>query len=114
MAKRSGGPNKSVAIRDYKAAHSDAGPKAIAEALGKDGVKVTPAFVSTVLSNDRRKAGKARRRRRGGVGRRGAPRGGLRGNRALANLIQAKKLAEQMGGIEPARRALNALAKLLG
>jgi hypothetical protein len=108
MAKKSGGPNKSVAIREYKAAHGDAGPKAIAEALGKDGLKVTPAFVSTVLSNDRRKAGKGRRRRRGG--RRGAP----RGNQALASLIQAKKLAEQMGGIEPARRALNALAKLLG
>jgi|SRR5687768_13747453 hypothetical protein len=108
MAKKSGGPNKSVAIRDYKASHGDAGPKAIAEALAKEGIKVTPAFVSTVLSNDKRKAGKTRRRRRGG--RRGAP----RANKQLASLIQAKKLADEMGGIEPARKALNALAKLLG
>jgi hypothetical protein len=108
MAKKSGGPNKSVAIRDYKAAHDDAGPKAIAEALGKDGIKVTPAFVSTVLSNDKRKSGKGKRGKRGG--RRGAP----RADKGLASLIQAKKLAEQMGGIEPARKALNALAKLLG
>jgi len=109
MAKKSGGPNKSVAIREYKAANGDAGPKAIAEALSKDGIKVTPAFVSTVLSNDKRRTGKGRRRR-------GGRRGGGRpsGNKALASLIQAKKLAEQMGGIEPARRALNALAKLLG
>ena len=108
MAKKSGGPNKSVAIREYKSSHGDAGPKAIAEALGKDGIKVTPAFVSTILSNARRKSGKTRRRRR--AGRAGAP----RGNRSLAQLMQAKKLAKQMGGIEPARRALDSLAKLLG
>ncbi len=108
MAKKSGGPNKSVAIRDYKAAHGDAGPKAIAEGLAKDGIKVTPAFVSTVLSNDKRKSGKGRR------GKRRGRRPGPQGNQALASLIQAKKLAEQMGGIEPARKALNALAKLLG
>src|SRR5688572_31370946 len=109
MARKSAaGPNKSAAIRAYKDSHASAGPKEITEALGKDGVKVTPAFVSTVLSNDKRKGRKGRRRGRGG--RRGAP----RGNQALANLLQAKRLAEQMGGIEPARRALNALAKLLG
>lgn len=108
MAKKSGGPNKSNAIRNYKANHSDAGPKEIAEALGKDGVKVTPAFVSTVLSNDKRKGGNGRRRRRGR--RPGRP----GGNKTMATLIQAKKLAEQMGGIERARRALNALSKLLG
>ena len=34
--------------------------------------------------------------------------------RPIAALMQAKKLAEQMGGIERARRALNALARLLG
>jgi hypothetical protein len=64
--------------------------------------------VSTVLSNDKRKSGKGRRGKRGG--RRGAP----RADKGLATLIQAKKLSDQMGGIEPARKALNALAKLLG
>ena len=109
MAKKSGGPNKSVAIRSYKADHGDAGPKAIAEALSKDGIKVTPAFVSTVLSNDKRKSGKGRRR-----GRKPGRKAGSGGNKTFNSLVQAKKLAEQMGGIEPARRALNALAKLLG
>src|SRR5688572_11720749 len=108
MAKKSGGPNKSNAIRNYKANHSDAGPKEISEALSKDGVKVTPAFVSTVLSNDKRKGGNGRRKRRGGR-RPGRP----GGNKTMATLIQAKKLAEQMGGIERARRALNALSRLL-
>lgn len=107
MAKKSGGPNKSLAIRDYKAAHDDAGPKDIAAALSKDGVKVTAGFVSTVLSNDRRKDGKVKKRR----GRRPAA---AAGQDALTNLIQAKKIVDQMGGIEPARKALDALAKLLG
>jgi hypothetical protein len=97
------GPSKSEAIRNYKSKNPDAGPKAIAAALADDGIKVTPAFVSTVLSNDKRKGG--------GTGRRGRRPGG--GNASLDNLIQAKKLAEQMGGIEQARAALDALARIL-
>jgi hypothetical protein len=95
-----------VAIRTYKADHQDAGPKAISEALAKDGIKVTPAFVSTVLSNAKRKGGKGRR------GRKPGPRGGGT-NKTLQNLMQAKKLADQFGGVEPALKALQALAKLL-
>jgi len=102
--KAAAGPNKSAAIRAYKDSHASAGPKEITEALGKDGVKVTPAFVSTVLSNDRRKGRKGRRKG-------GRPRGSAN---AFADLVQAKKLADQMGGVEKARAALNALAKILG
>jgi hypothetical protein len=106
MARKSAaGPNKSAAIRAYKDSHASAGPKEITEALGKDGIKVTPAFVSTVLSNDRRKGRKGRRKG-------GRPRGG--GDNSFADLVQAKKLADQMGGVEKARAALNALAKILG
>ena len=99
------GPSKSEAIRSYKNANPDAGPKAIAAALGDDGIDVTPAFVSTVLSNDKRKTGRI-----GGRGRGRRPSGG---DASLDNLIQAKKLAEQMGGIEQARAALNALERIL-
>ena len=106
MARKAGGPSKSEAIRNYKAAHADAGPKAIAEALTKDGTKVSAQFVSTVLSNARKKAGKGRRGRRGG--RRAAA-----GSASLKQLVLAKKLAEKMGGVAEARQALNLLAKLL-
>lgn len=41
--------SKAKAIRAYKAGHPDAGPKEIAEALGKDGVEVTAGRVSAVL-----------------------------------------------------------------
>jgi hypothetical protein len=99
------GPNKSEAIRNYKNENPDAGPKAIAAALADDGIEVTPAFVSTVLSNDKRKSGRI------GVRGRGRRSGG--GDASLDNLIQAKKLAEQMGGIDQARAALDALERIL-
>ena len=99
------GPNKSEAIRSYKNANPDAGPKAISAALADDGIEVTPAFVSTVLSNDKRKTGR--------IGTRGRGRRPASSDASLDNLIQAKKLAEQMGGIEQARAALNALERIL-
>jgi hypothetical protein len=108
MAKKSGGPNKSLSIRSYKANHPSAGPKEIAAALAGDGVKVSPGFVSTVLSNARRKSGKKVR------GRRPGRRAGGGKPDAIAHLIQAKKLAEQMGGIDAARKALDSLARLMG
>ena len=97
---RKGGQNRSAIIRAYKEKNPDARPKGISEALAKEGVKVTPTYVSTVLSNERRKSGK-RRKKRGG------------GGRAYADLVQAKRLADAMGGIEKARTALNALARII-
>jgi hypothetical protein len=105
--KASAGPTKSAAIRAYKDSHEDAGPKEISEALAEDGIRVTPGFVSTVLSNERRKGRKGRRK--GGRNGRKAARGD-----SYANLVHAKRMSDRMGGIESARRALNALAKLLG
>ena len=99
MAKRGGGQNRSAAIRAYKDKNPDARPKAIAEGLAKDGVKVTAGYVSTVLSNERRKGGKRRKKRAG--------------TKAYADLVQAKRLSDAMGGIDKARAALNALAKIL-
>jgi hypothetical protein len=84
-------------------ANPNAKPKAVSEALNAQGVKVTPVYVSTIVSNERRKSGKRRRR--------GRPAGG--GSDLLANLILAKKLAAKMGGIKQARAALNTLAKVL-
>lgn len=107
MARKAGGPSKSKAIRDYKADNEDAGPKAIAEALAKDGIKVSAGFVSTVLSNARKKARKGRRGRRGG-----RPPMARRAN--LDQLVQAKKLVDTMGGVDKARQALDVLARLLG
>jgi hypothetical protein len=96
-----GGPTKSELIRSYKKSHGGAGPTEIAAALSKDGSKISPQFVSTVLSNDRRKSRKGRRAK-------------AAGNDSVQTLVLAKKLADQMGGIDQARTALNALARILG
>lgn len=47
---RSGGVNKSQAIRDYQAQHKGAGPTEVSEALKAQGIDVSPAFVSNVKS----------------------------------------------------------------
>jgi len=106
MARKAGGPNKSQAIRAYKSTHKRSKPKEISAALAKEGVNVTPAFVSTVLSTARRKKGKS--------GRRSGAKAAGGSSSPYSHLIQARKLADQMGGVEKARAALDALAKILG
>ena len=111
MAKKAaGGPNKSEAIRNYKSSHSGAGPKDIAAGLAEQGIKVTPQFVSTVLSTAKRRKGKGRR------GRAAAASSGAKPGRkdALSQLVLAKKMSDQFGGVEKARAALDALARILG
>jgi hypothetical protein len=93
--------NKSEAIRKLKAKKPSMGPKAIAETLTKQGIKVSPAFVSTVLSNSKKK-GKSK-----GAGRRAGS-----GAIAVDDLVRAKKLVEKMGSIDRAQSALSALARL--
>src|SRR5439155_1645490 len=96
MARKRGGANLSAEIRKYVASNPNAKPKAVSEGLAANGVKVTPTYVSTILSNERRKSGKRKRR-----GRRGAARQGD----VLANLVLAKRLSDKMGGIDQARAA---------
>lgn len=105
---KASGPNKSLEIRNYKDANPTAAPKEIVEALAKSGVEVTAQFVSTILSNAKRKGGVVGARgRKPGRPAAAAPTGGIQ------QLIQAKKLIDQMGGIEAAKAAVNALAQIL-
>jgi hypothetical protein len=115
--------NKSNAIREIKGANPEAGPTDIARmVLEQFGVEVTPATVSTVLSTDKKRNGK--------VGRPGRPKGSKNaadkapaaakavaqsGNQDafLQNLLKAKQLVSDMGGISEARNALNALESLM-
>jgi len=108
MAKKSTSGTKSASIRNYKADNPSAKPKQIAEALSKAGEKVTPAFVSTVLSNDKRRG----KKRRGGKP--GRKPGRASAAAGIESLMQAKRLADQMGGVAKAKAALDALAKILG
>ena len=98
--------NVSKIIREYYADHPKDKPKAIAAALAEQGLDIKPGYVSTILTLTRKKAGKAaRRERKAGSG------AGSAG--AVEKLIAAKKLVDQMGGIDKAQEALSALARIL-
>jgi hypothetical protein len=134
MAKKTSGPNKSQAIRDYYASHPDAKPKQVVEALANQGVDVSAAFVSTIKSTSitkgpKRTKGAKRGPKPGprsvkatrGVGRPstrgpGAPArsGSSSGGSSVSidNLIKAKGLVRELGGIDNAINTLTALKRL--
>jgi hypothetical protein len=110
MAKRSKkGLSKSAAIRDFRKDNPNAKPKEIAENLNKAGHKVTPGYVSTILSTDRKK-GKGKRGRR-----RIAATRGVRSVAAgpLQNLLAVKRLVSEVGGVEAAQEAISQYSKLM-
>jgi len=87
---RSVASNKAAKIRAALADSPDASAKEIVQALSKQRVRVSLAQVYNV------KATTAKPKVNG-----------------YASLIQAKKLVDAMGGVEQARAALDALAKLV-
>ncbi len=111
MAKKSKGPNKSQAIRDYYNSHPGAKPKEVVAALKKKGIVVNAQFVSTIRSVSKKKGGK--------IGRPGRPVGsGKRetngsGEVSFNSLIKVKAIVDEMGGIGRARSALTALERLV-
>ncbi len=114
MAKKSKGPNKSQAIRDYYKSNPQAKPKDVVTALKKKGVDVSAQFVSTIRSVSKKKGGK--------VGRPGRPVGSTTAKRgrpsrsqevSLDALINVKRIVDEMGGIGQARSALSALERLV-
>ena len=107
--KKSRGVNKSKAIKEALAAKPEASTKEIADALTSQGIPVTPTYVANVKSTLKKKPGRPK-------GKRQATRGpgakSVSDSVSLASLVQAKKLAAQLGGVEKARDLLAALAKL--
>ena len=98
--------NKSEAIRIYKLEHPSAKPKEIAAALNRQGFKVTPQYISTILSNDRRRNGVVRKR--------GRPSGSSPSSEiTVENLKLVKQLVDRTGGIQGARRAIDSYAELI-
>jgi hypothetical protein len=92
--------SKSGLIRLFVSDHPRAKPREIKEALAAKGVEVTDSLISQI---------KYKRR---GAKRRKALTGHGVGNGLFDNLVAAKKLADQMGGVEKARSALAMLALL--
>ncbi|EAQ80065.1 hypothetical protein [Blastopirellula marina] len=87
--------NKANAIRKYKTENPSAGPSAISDALKKQMPGVTPQYVSTILSMDKRKSGATKT-----------------GALTVDDLLKTKEFVEQIGSISRAKEALEKLAKL--
>ena len=102
---KNGKVNKSAEIRKYLSKKPKAGPKEITEALGQSGIVVTPGFVSTIKTAvNKKKGGRKKKSARGGQA--------TTDRVSLSTLVQAKKLIDEIGGVEKAKDALNALARL--
>lgn len=106
MAKKRGDVNVSQKIRDYAAENNTSKPKLVCAGLAKEGIKTSPQYVSMILSKARAGKGKPDRRK-------GTAGGSKLSGNILGKLVMAEKMAKKMGGIDNARAALDALAKLL-
>lgn len=92
---------KSAAIREYLAANPGTKTKDVVAALKLKGIRVSGPMVSTLKG----KVGGGPARRRTAAKSSRSP--------SIEDLIAAKKLADQLGGVEKARAAIAVLAKLL-
>ena len=102
------GKSKAQAIRDEFAAQGAAArPKDVIAALKAKGMKVASAQVSNIKA--KLGSGKAKRGRKPGAAHSAHSANGMV---SLEVLLEAKKLAERLGGVDAARKALEALSKL--
>lgn len=107
---RSSGVNKSELIREILNSGGDVRNKDVIATLKDRKIVVSPAQVSNVRTALAKKGNVKLRGRRRMAG--GRPAVSSHDEVSLSSLIAAKKLAEAMGGVERARVALDALAKL--
>lgn len=111
--------NKSELIRQHLKATkpSDRSPTAVAEALKKKGVEVTPSFVSVVklkMKTKGKKTAKTKTRKKV------ASKKAVKARKAnsffkgdFGNLILAKDFLDAAGGVDQAKRVLDIVSKLV-
>lgn len=109
-----GGVNMSDAIRDYIAANPSASRPEIRNSLQAQGISVSNSLVNAVFMKVKKGGGKSAKR---GAGRpkaaaRAAAPAASSGNMSAVELINAKQLVDQLGGINKVRDALALLEQL--
>lgn len=105
-----GGVNMSDAIRDFMTANPSATRPEIRDTLQAQGVPVSNSLVNAVFIKVRKGGGKKAKR---GPGRpQVAAPAAARGDMSAAELINAKQLVDQIGGIAKVREALGLLEQL--
>ncbi|MGQ0635177.1 MAG: hypothetical protein ACT4QC_11240 [Planctomycetaceae bacterium] len=94
---------RSAAIREYLGSHPGAGIKDVIEGLKSSGMRVSVGLVSNIKYGQTGKKKGGRRRKL--AGRRGTA-------ITAAQLIEAKRMADSLGGVAQAQMALETLRKL--
>lgn len=105
--RRKSNVNKTLEIKTMLNAGDSASPKAISAALAEKGIDASPAYVSTIKSK-LKKSGGAK-----GRGRRGGRRAKKTGDEvSISKLVETKRFADKMGGVENLKKVIDALVKL--
>ena len=100
--KKSEHGSKSQAIRDYLSANKTAKASEVVAALAEKGIAVSAPAVYNLKA--RQSMGKKRSKAR---------KGGMTVTLSITQLLAAKKLVDEVGGVAEAREAIDALAKLI-
>ena len=107
--------NKAQAIRDYLEEHPEATASIVIPALAQEGITVSSALVSNTRSR-LKKAGTAKKSstKKNAASAATTVASSRAAGSALSadDLFEAKKLADQLGGIDEARGALDVLERL--
>ena len=102
--------NKSDHVRRYLARNPAARPKEIFDALIAEGIDISKALVNRILYGPK----STRKKRRGGRRAKAAASANGGSQLSLEHLLAAKRLATQLGSVESAKQAVDALAKISG
>lgn len=106
--------SRSQAIRDYLAENPTATPKTIVAGLKDKGIEVTEGLASVIKYGGKKKKKTARGRGRSKKAA-PAPARGTRGRGtelSAEDLLELKRVVDQLGGIDRARKALETLEQL--
>ncbi len=117
--KKAQGVNRSQAVRDYLADYPDAKPSVIIPDLAARGIDVTANLIHQVKRRMNESGGQPaasapvkKRRGRKPAAKASAPRSSTSNRLTAENLVEAKKLVDELGGIDQARKALKYLEEL--
>ena len=101
---------KSQAVRAYLQANPNAMPKAVVAAMAAKKIKVSSNLVSAIKA--KLKGGTVRSAARRGRPAKRRGRGAGNGSISIDALLAAKRLVEEVGGVERAKEALDVLGRL--
>ena len=109
--KKTQGPSKSQAVRDFLSENPSATASIVVPALGQRGIKVSPALVSQVKKR-MKQAGNLDGHNAATNASASRTSGAKSKTLTAENLVDAKKLVDELGGIDQARKALKFLEEL--